>query len=138
VDYQGQYLAGAIGRVCLREDVAMTDREQDREAFEKWIQKRHGVSLERWHDTGKYRYDDTNRWWECWQAAAAAATQAQADTATTRLLAEFQIKWAEERNRALELEAKLAAAEADIERWRERWFKLADRYDAIDAAREGK
>jgi hypothetical protein len=35
-------------------------------------------------------------------------------------------------------EAKLAAAEADIERWRERWFKLADRYDAIDAAREGK
>jgi hypothetical protein len=36
------------------------------------------------------------------------------------------------------LEAKLAAAEADIERWRERWFKLADRYDAIDAAREGK
>jgi hypothetical protein len=33
--------------------------------------------------------------------------------ATTRLLAEFQIKYAAEKNRALELEAKLAAAEAD-------------------------
>jgi hypothetical protein len=37
--------------------------------------------------------------------------------ATTRLLAEFQIKYAAEKNRVLELEAKLAAEHAAIANW---------------------
>ena len=42
-----------------------------REAFELWAAKRHGCALDRWADSGKYRYDNTNAWWECWQAALA-------------------------------------------------------------------
>jgi hypothetical protein len=59
----------------------------------------------------------------------AAATQAQPSelAATTRLLAEFQIKYAAEKNRALELEAKLAAAEADAGRYR--WLRHGDNDD---------
>lgn len=38
--------------------------------------------------------------------------------ATTRLLAEFQIKYAAEKNRALELEAKLAEVRAELDRRR--------------------
>ena len=49
------------------------DREQDRKAFELWVQKRHGCSIEKWKDTGEYIYHNTRRWWECWQAATAAA-----------------------------------------------------------------
>lgn len=43
--------------------------EEARTQFEAWVQKRHGVSIERWHDSGVYKYDNTKRWWECWLAA---------------------------------------------------------------------
>lgn len=43
--------------------------EDSREAFERWVSQRHGCATDRWADTGKYRYDNTNAWWECWQAA---------------------------------------------------------------------
>jgi hypothetical protein len=93
----------------------MTDREQDREAFEKWARGR--LALTRPSHGDVYLHFGTVAAWGAWQAATAAATEAQADTATTRLLGEFQIKYAAEKNRSLDLEAKLAAAEADIERW---------------------
>ena len=47
----------------------MTPTTNEREAFEAWVRQRHGLSTEKWADSGKYKYDDTNRWWECWQAA---------------------------------------------------------------------
>ena len=31
--------------------------------------RRHGLSTERWADSGKYKYDNTNAWWECWRSA---------------------------------------------------------------------
>lgn len=43
----------------------------DREAFERWAAKRHGLSFNTWADTGKYSHDNTNAFWECWQAAIA-------------------------------------------------------------------
>lgn len=47
----------------------MTPTTSEREAFEAWVRQRHGLSTEKWADSGKYKYGNTNRWWECWQAA---------------------------------------------------------------------
>ena len=43
-----------------------------RECFEAWVQKRWGLSVEKWADSGKYKYHDTGHWWQAWQAALQA------------------------------------------------------------------
>lgn len=43
-----------------------------RPAFERWVANRHGSPVDRWADSGKYKYDNTNSWWECWHEAIAA------------------------------------------------------------------
>lgn len=49
----------------------MTAPDDVRSSFEAWLTKRHGLSTERWADSGNYKYGDTRAWWECWQAAHA-------------------------------------------------------------------
>jgi hypothetical protein len=60
---------------------AVPDIDELRLRFEKWASKRHGVSTERWADSGKYRYCNTNDMWECWMEAQALASKAGVPTA---------------------------------------------------------
>jgi hypothetical protein len=48
----------------------MGDGERTR--FERWAVRRHGLSIEKWADSGEYKYHDTRNWWQCWQEALAA------------------------------------------------------------------
>lgn len=48
------------------------DVDNDRTEFERWVKRRHGLSVEKWADTGNYTYGDTRTWWECWVTARAA------------------------------------------------------------------
>ena len=64
-------LAEAQAEVAaLRERIAQP-ADAVREAFERWVRQRHGLSVEKWVDSGEYKYSDARRWWECWQAASA-------------------------------------------------------------------
>lgn len=56
---------------AAREDAV--DAESTRSQFERWISKRWGYSTKRWSDSGNYHSGNTREWWECWQAAIAAA-----------------------------------------------------------------
>lgn len=42
---------------------------ESRDRFEAWVRQRHGESIERWADSGRYRYDNTENWWQCWRTA---------------------------------------------------------------------
>ena len=49
-----------------------------RQEFEKWAQKRHGLSVTRWDDSGEYTSHLTRNWWQCWtesRSTIAAAPQ---------------------------------------------------------------
>lgn len=52
----------------------VVDVEATREVFEKWLMKRHGFGIERWADSGEYRYHNTKEFWECWKLALTGAT----------------------------------------------------------------
>lgn len=47
--------------------------------FEKWAVKRHGLSVEKWADSGEYKYHDTRCWYECWKAARALSAPDNAE-----------------------------------------------------------
>lgn len=46
--------------------VASVPDGEGRQEFERWAQKRHGLSVTRWDDSGEYTSHLTRGWWQCW------------------------------------------------------------------------
>lgn len=60
-------LVVAEARIYELEAAGRADAVPDgRQEFEKWAQKRHGLSVTRWDDSGEYTSHLTRNWWQCW------------------------------------------------------------------------